>query len=97
LRYIQQQHAQQKTNGNGDAQVIADAVAVVDQHLRALQLKQHKEIGKAIGRPIEAVQQALDFIRTLDPRARAALQQIHHPPDRTRCRLHQARRTSGSA
>jgi len=68
LRYIQQQHAQQKTNGNGDAQVIADAVALVDQHLRALQLKQHKEIGKAIGRPIEAVQQALDFIRTLDPR-----------------------------
>jgi RNA polymerase sigma-54 factor len=41
---------------------------VVDQHLRGLQNKQHKEIGKAIGRPIEAVQQALDYIRTLDPR-----------------------------
>jgi len=66
LRHIQQQ-AQHK-NGNGDAQVVADAVAVVDQHLRALQLKQHKEIGKAIGRPIEAVQQALEFIKTLDPR-----------------------------
>jgi RNA polymerase sigma-54 factor len=68
LRYIQQQHAQQKNSGNGDAQVVADAVAVVDQHLRALQLKQYKEIGKAIGRPIEAVQQALDCIKTLDPR-----------------------------
>ena len=68
LRYIQQQHAQHKSNGNGDAQVVADAVAVVDQHLRALQLKQYKEIGKAIGRPIEAVQQALDCIKTLDPR-----------------------------
>jgi len=68
LRYIQQQHAQQKNNGNGDAQVVADAVAVVDQHLRALQLKQHKEIGKAIGRPIEAVQAALECIKTLDPR-----------------------------
>ena len=34
----------------------------------ALQNKQHKEIGKAIGRPIEAVQQALEYIRTLDPR-----------------------------
>ena len=68
LGYIRQQHAQQKNNGNGDAQVVADAVAVVDQHLRALQLKQYKEIGKAIGRPIEAVQAALDCIKTLDPR-----------------------------
>jgi RNA polymerase sigma-54 factor len=68
LRYIQEQHAQQKTNGNGDTQVLADAVAVVDHHLRALQMKQHKEIGRAIGRPIEAVQAALEFIKTLDPR-----------------------------
>ena len=50
------------------AQVLADAIAVVDQHLRGLQNKQHKEIGKAINRPIEAVQAALDYIRTLDPR-----------------------------
>src|SRR5437660_3899710 len=69
LRYHQQQLSQLK-NGNGEAtaQVIADAIAVVDQHLRALQNKQHKEIAKAIGHPIEAVQQALDYIRTLDPR-----------------------------
>jgi RNA polymerase sigma-54 factor len=67
LRYIQQQHELQK-NGNGTTQVIADALAVVDQHLRSLQLKQHKEIAKAIGRPIEAVQHALEFIKTLDPR-----------------------------
>ena len=69
LRYHQQQLALHK-NGNGEttAQVLADAVAIVDQHLRALQLKQHKEIAKAIGRPIEAVQPALDYIRTLDPR-----------------------------
>ena len=55
-------------NGNGTAQILDDAIAVVDQHLRGLQNKQHKEIGKAIGRPIEAVQVALDYIRTLDPR-----------------------------
>ena len=69
LRYHQQQLTQLK-NGNGEAtaRVIADAIAVVDQHLRALQNKQHKEIAKAIGHPIEAVQQALDYIRTLDPR-----------------------------
>jgi RNA polymerase sigma-54 factor len=55
-------------NGNGTAQVLQDAIAVVDQHLRALQSKQHKEIAKAIGRPPDAVQQAIDYIRTLDPR-----------------------------
>ena len=69
LRYHQQQHELSR-NGNGEAteQVLADAVAVVDQHLRALQGKQFKEISKAIGRPVEAVQAALEYIRTLDPR-----------------------------
>jgi RNA polymerase sigma-54 factor len=67
LRYIQQQHAAQK-NGNGTTQVLADALAIVDQHLRALQMKQHKEIAKGIGRPLEAIPPALEFIRTLDPR-----------------------------
>jgi RNA polymerase sigma-54 factor len=66
LRYHQAHLAQQK-NGNGTEQVLQDAMAVVE-HLRALQNKQYKEIGKAIGRPVEAVQTALDYIRTLDPR-----------------------------
>ena len=65
LRYHQAQLTQNK---NGTAQVLEDAIAVVDQHLRAVQNKQHKEIAKAIGRPIEAVQSALDYLRTLDPR-----------------------------
>jgi RNA polymerase sigma-54 factor len=73
LRYHQQQLAQNRNsekngNGNGTVQVLQDAMAVVDQHLRAVQSKQHKEIAKAIGRPAEAVQQAIDYIRTLDPR-----------------------------
>jgi RNA polymerase sigma-54 factor len=66
-----QRNLEEHKNGihNGHtAEVIKDAIAVVDQHLRALQLKQHKEIGKAIGRPIESVVIALEFIRTLDPR-----------------------------
>src|SRR5882724_10577584 len=67
LRYHQAQLELHK-NGNGTAQILQDAMAVVDQHLRGLQNKQHKEIGKAIGRPIEAVQAVLDYIRTLDPR-----------------------------
>ena len=48
--------------------LFADTIAVVDQHLRALQNKQYKEIARALGRPIEAVQASLEFIRTLDPR-----------------------------
>jgi RNA polymerase sigma-54 factor len=67
LRFHQFQ-LQQGKNGNGTAQVLQDAMAVVDQHLRGLQNKQHREIGKALGRSIEAVQAALDYIRTLDPR-----------------------------
>jgi RNA polymerase sigma-54 factor len=60
---------EQHPNGNGlTEQVIRDAMAVVDQHLRAVTLKQFKEIGRAIGRPVEAVQAALDYVRTLDPR-----------------------------
>jgi RNA polymerase sigma-54 factor len=75
LRNHQQQLTQHKygekngeKNGNGTAQVLQDAIAIVDQHLRAVQNKQHKEISKAIGRPIDAVQHALDYLRTLDPR-----------------------------
>ncbi len=67
LRYHQAQLALHK-NGNGTEQVLNDAIAVVDQHLRGLQNKQLKEIAKAIGRPMEAVQTACDYIRTLDPR-----------------------------
>ncbi len=49
-------------------QVVRDAIALVDQHLRAVTLKQFKEIARAIGRPVEAVQAALEYVRTLDPR-----------------------------
>jgi RNA polymerase sigma-54 factor len=75
LRYHQQQLAHHKhgeknghTSGNGTAQVLSDAVAIVDQHLKALQGKQLKELAKSIARPVEAVQHAIDYIRTLDPR-----------------------------
>ena len=67
LRYHQAQY-ERTGNGNGTGQILTDAIAIVDQHLKALQNKQHKEIAKAINRPIEAIQTALDYIRTLDPR-----------------------------
>jgi RNA polymerase sigma-54 factor len=71
LRFHQQQLESQK-NGNGEREAtvkaIGYAVAIVDQHLRAVQNKQHKEIARALGCPPEAVDQALTYIRTLDPR-----------------------------
>ena len=69
LRYQQQQIASQKIGSDeAAAQVLEDAVRIVDEHLRAVQNKQHKEIARALSRSPEAVQQALDYIRTLDPR-----------------------------
>jgi RNA polymerase sigma-54 factor len=53
---------------NGHTETLADAIVIVSDHLREVQNKQLKEIGKAIGRPIEAVQAALDLLKTLDPR-----------------------------
>ncbi len=69
LRYHQAQLSAQK-NGNGEAtaHLLSDAVIIVDQHLRALQNKQYKEIARAMNRTPEAVQEALEYIRTLDPR-----------------------------
>jgi RNA polymerase sigma-54 factor len=68
LRYHLEQ-LQLHRNGNAlTEQVVRDAIAVVDQHLRAVTLKQFKEIARAIGRPVEAVQAGLDCVRTLDPR-----------------------------
>jgi RNA polymerase sigma-54 factor len=61
-----------RKNGNGnhaaELEALDDAIVIVDQHLHAVQNKHFKEIAKAMARPIEAVMQAMDFIRTLDPR-----------------------------
>src|ERR1700731_308847 len=49
-------------------QVVEDALKMVDKQLHFLQNKQYKEIAKAITRPMDAVLQAHEFIRTLDPK-----------------------------
>jgi len=68
LVYHRQQLTQHK-NGNGATEeVLNDAIAIVDQHLRLVQNKQFKEIARAIARPVEAIPIALEYIRTLDPR-----------------------------
>ncbi|HKB98317.1 MAG TPA: RNA polymerase factor sigma-54, partial [Terriglobales bacterium] len=72
LLYQLRYHLEQlQLHRNGSAlseQVVRDAMAIVDQHLRAITLKQFKEIARAIGRPVEAVQAGLEYVRTLDPR-----------------------------
>jgi len=69
LAHQAQDHKQLK-NGESSAasQLVADAVAIVDKHLRELQGKQYKEIGRGISRPLEAVMEAVELIKTLDPR-----------------------------
>ncbi len=68
LRYHMAQLQQHRHANGATEEVLRDAIAVVDQHLKAVTLKQFKEIARAIGRPLEAVQAALEYIRTLDPR-----------------------------
>ena len=62
----------QRKNGNGnhlaETEALEDAIIMVDDHLPELQNKNYKEVAKAMGRPLEAVMGAMDFIRTLDPR-----------------------------
>ena len=73
---LQLKHPQaQSKNGNGHAEALVDAIAIVDVHLHAVQNKQHKEIAKAIGKTIEDVQGALDLVRTLDPKPGARYNQ----------------------
>jgi RNA polymerase sigma-54 factor len=44
------------------------AACIIDKHLSLLQKRDPRELSKAVGKPVETVQQAIEFIRTLDPR-----------------------------
>jgi RNA polymerase sigma-54 factor len=72
LAQLQHLKTIERKNGNGnhlaEKESIDDAILMVDQHLHTLQNKNYKDVAKAIGRPLEAVMLAMDFIRTLDPR-----------------------------
>ncbi len=68
LRYHQQQHKENPLGMAATEQILATQSPSSTSICAALQSKQHKEIAKAIGRPVEAVQTALEYIRTLDPR-----------------------------
>jgi RNA polymerase sigma-54 factor len=51
-----------------NGETVEVCLCVVDKHLPMVQNKQLKEIGKALGKTVEQIQAAVDFIRTLDPK-----------------------------
>jgi len=68
LEYLVKTREMEGSEDPENDQVIEDALKIVDGQLHYLQNKQYKEIGRAIGRTIDAVIQAHEFIRTLDPK-----------------------------
>ena len=44
------------------------AACIIDRHLPLLQKRDPRELSRAIGKSVEIAQQAIEFIRTLDPR-----------------------------
>jgi len=70
LYYLQERIQDARHSREADLQVIAidDAILIMRDHLKQLQLKQFKEIARGINRPVEAVMAAVELIRTLDPK-----------------------------
>lgn len=70
LYYLQERIQDARHSREADLQVIAidDAIIIMRDHLKQLQLKQFKEIARGINRPLEAVMAAVELIRTLDPK-----------------------------
>jgi len=71
IKYLQVAHVRHQTkpglDGAADS-ILLDAHAIISDHLKLVQNKQTKEVAKALGRPLEAVLAAMEFIKTLDPR-----------------------------
>ena len=68
LEYILKTREMEGSEDPENDQVVEDAYRIVESHLHFLQNKQYKEIARAMGRTIESVMQAHEFIRTLDPK-----------------------------
>lgn len=64
------QHIEEDLNGEEgeNRQLLADCEAIIANHLKILQKKEFKDVAKAMGRPLESVMLALDYIKRLDPR-----------------------------
>ncbi len=57
-----------ETRVDSRLQIFDIAACIIDKHLPLLQKRDPRELSKAIGRSAEIAQQAIEFIRTLDPR-----------------------------
>jgi RNA polymerase sigma-54 factor len=68
LEYLRNTREMEGSDDPENDQVVEDALNIVAGQLHLLQNKQYKEIARAIGRSMEAVIQAHEFIRTLDPK-----------------------------
>jgi RNA polymerase sigma-54 factor len=68
LEYLTKTRDMEGSDDPENDHVVEDALKIVDTQLHWLQNKQYKEIAKALGRSIDDVIQAHDFIRTLDPK-----------------------------
>jgi len=53
---------------NARTEIFDAATCIIDKHLQLLQKRDPRELAKILGKTTEAAQQAIDFIRTLDPR-----------------------------
>ena len=76
---LQQQPAPDAVNGAPAAtaphspadsrlEIFEIAACIIDRHLPLLQKRDPRELSRAIGKSVEIAQQAIEFIRTLDPR-----------------------------
>jgi RNA polymerase sigma-54 factor len=68
LEYLRNTREMEGSEDPENDQVVEDALNITASQLHLLQNKQYKEIARAIGRPMESVVQAHEFIRTLDPK-----------------------------
>jgi RNA polymerase sigma-54 factor len=69
LAYQQQLLHQHSAQANGvTPELLEDCIAITRDHLKELQNKQYREVARAIGRPVESVLPAVEYIKTLDPR-----------------------------
>ena len=73
LRDLEHQVNNRVLNGDSALQnqhlaQIQTATAIVETQLRNVQNRQYKDIARAIQRPLEAVMDALNFLKTLDPK-----------------------------
>ncbi len=50
------------------AEIFELARQIIDVHMLLLQKRDPRELARAVGKPVEETQRAIDFIRTLDPR-----------------------------